>query len=85
MHLPTFIVNLQSLFKKIYEITLNRFLSKIISIRTVSARTVNFFFSFFSGPVTEFLKTLTLTINIYNNFTLRITFIYFLNVKFDIY
>jgi hypothetical protein len=29
-----------------------------------------FFFTLFSGTVTEFLKTLTLTIDIYNDFTL---------------
>jgi hypothetical protein len=29
-----------------------------------------YFFTFFSGTVTEFLKTLTLTIHIYNDFTL---------------
>jgi hypothetical protein len=30
-----------------------------------------YFFTFFSGTVTEFLKTLTLTIHIYNDFTLN--------------
>jgi hypothetical protein len=39
-------------------------------IPTVSAKTV-IFFTFFSGTVTEFLKTLTLTIHIYNDFTLN--------------
>jgi uncharacterized membrane protein YwaF len=40
-------------------------------IRTVSVKTVSSFLHFLA-VVTEFLKTLTLTIHIYNDFTLRI-------------
>jgi hypothetical protein len=39
-------------------------------IRYSLSKNSKYFFTFFSGTVTEFLKTLTLIIHIYNDFTL---------------
>jgi hypothetical protein len=41
-------------------------------IRYSLSKNSKYFFTFFSGTVTEFLKTLTLIIHIYNDFTLAI-------------